>query len=242
MNPSPLKPFNLQPGRVLASKYRVEQFLGSGYEGEVYRVIEERTGAVRAAKIFYPERNTKDAAVRFYAGKLERLRRCSIVTQFHHTEAIRLRGAPVTVLISELVEGTLLTSLVLGRRGKRLPEFEAMVLLHAMACGLAEVHQEGEYHGDLHSDNVLVRRVGVGFECMLIDFHNNGRSTREMIASDVADLIRLFYDVLGGPRVYAGHSAPVKHICAGLRKTLIRKRFPNATALVDHLETFDWEA
>lgn len=241
MKSKPLEPYRLHPGRVLASKYRVEQFLGSGYEGEVYRVVEDRTGAERAAKIFYPERNAKDAAVRFYAGKLERLRGCSILTQFHHTESIRVRGERATMLISELVEGTLLKNFVKERKGRRLPEFEALVLLHAMASGLAEVHEEGEYHGDLHSGNVMIERVGVGFDCKLIDFQNLGRATKWMIAVDVIDLVRLFYDALGGKKTYAGHSAPVKHVCCGLRKTLIEKRFPTATALTEHLETFDWD-
>ena len=71
--------FDFPAGRVLAGKYQVEDFLGSGYEAEVYRVSELRTGIRRAAKIFYPQRNPRDRAVRFYARKLDRLRKCPIL-------------------------------------------------------------------------------------------------------------------------------------------------------------------
>ena len=54
--------FDLAPGRVLASKYVVEAALGGGWEGEVYRVVETRTGIRRAAKLFYPHRNLRDRA------------------------------------------------------------------------------------------------------------------------------------------------------------------------------------
>jgi len=49
--------FDFKPGRVLAGRYAVEAFLDSGWEGEVYRVVEERTGVCRAAKVLYPQRN-----------------------------------------------------------------------------------------------------------------------------------------------------------------------------------------
>ena len=50
-----IETFNLKPGRVIAGKYLVERRLGGGWEGEVYKVIEQRTGAHRAAKLFKPE-------------------------------------------------------------------------------------------------------------------------------------------------------------------------------------------
>ena len=73
-NPEKIEAFELQPGRVLTGKYVVEGLLGSGWEGEVYRVTERSTGIKRAMKLFFPKRNLKDKAVRFYATKLHRLR------------------------------------------------------------------------------------------------------------------------------------------------------------------------
>ena len=36
--------FNLLPGQMLGNHYRIIEFLGSGWEGEVYKVEEKQTG------------------------------------------------------------------------------------------------------------------------------------------------------------------------------------------------------
>ena len=138
---NPPRRYDLVPGRVLANQYIVESLLGRGYEGEVYLVREVLTGAHRAAKIFYPDRNPRNNAATHYAKKLERLRDCSILIQYHHAVQIRLRGQPVSVLISEFVDGMLLPDLLSQYRGKRMPPHEALTVLHAIASGLAELHE-----------------------------------------------------------------------------------------------------
>ena len=57
---------------------------------------------------------------------------------------------------------------------------------------------------------------------------------------DVVDLIRLFDEMLGGPKQYASLPPEVKHIIAARRAPTIRRRFPTATALREHLDTFEW--
>ncbi len=79
-----IESFDLHAGRVIGGKYVVDGRLGGGWEGEVYKVLERKTGAWRAAKLFFPQRNLGDRAVTFYAKKLERLRKCPIVIQYHH--------------------------------------------------------------------------------------------------------------------------------------------------------------
>ena len=78
--------FNLQPGRIIANKYEVVSLLGSGWEGEVYKIIELGTEIERAAKIFYPERNQKDKAVKYYAKQLHKLRNCTILIHYYTKE------------------------------------------------------------------------------------------------------------------------------------------------------------
>lgn len=38
------KSYDLFSGRTLGSNYEIVEFLGSGWEGEVYKVVENRTG------------------------------------------------------------------------------------------------------------------------------------------------------------------------------------------------------
>lgn len=222
--------FDFYPGRILAGKYVVE----------VYRVVEQRTGVRRAAKVFYPQRNTRDRALKYYATKLDRLRKCHIVIQYHHSVPIRYHGLEVTCLISELVEGDLLSKFINRQLGKRLHPFEAFHLLYALTAGLEQIHRVKEYHGDLHDDNILVQRRGIGFEVKLVNFYHWGPASRENRREDIINAIRLFYDAIGGRRRYRAQSPEVRAICCGLRRDLITRKFPTVTHLREYLESFDW--
>lgn len=237
-----IQSFDLPAGRSIAGKYEVERKLGGGYEGEVYKVTERRTGISRAAKLFFPQRNERDLAVKFYARKLDRLSDCPIVVQYHHTETIQFRRIPVTCLISQFVEGDLLPDFLRRQRGNRLPPFEALHLTYALAKGLEQVHRHRDYHGDLHEENVLIKRRGITFDVKLLDFYNQGSANSSRIKEDVIDLVRLLYESVGGKARYASQPLEIKGICRGLRRDLISKSFPNAGALREYLETFVWSS
>jgi hypothetical protein len=196
----------------------------------------------RAAKLFKPQHNERDRAVKFYAQKLERLRDCSIVIHYHSSETIRFRGAPITCLISDHAGGEPLCDFISRQRGKRLTSFEALHLVYALAQGVEEIHLRREYHGDLHDENVLVQRQGVFFDLKVIDFYKWGRPTAAHLRDDVADIVRLLYDAVGGQRHYAKQPPEIKTICKGLRRDLIGRAFPTASHLREHLESFAWPA
>ncbi len=236
-----IRSFGFQPGRALAGKYVVQSLLGAGWEGEVYKVIETRTGIPRAAKVFFPHRNARDRAVTFYARKLDRLRKCPIVIQYHHSETIRRSGVPVTCLISEFVEGELLSDLLARQPGRRLHHFQALHLLYTMIVGLEQIHKAREYHGDLHSKNVLVEQLGIFLHVKLVDFYHWGAPSAYHLREDVLQLIHLFYEAVGGRRHYRSQPPEVKAICRGLRRDLITDRFPTARHLREHLESFRWD-
>lgn len=230
---------SLTPGRRIGRRYRVEHLLGAGSEGEVYRIQEDQTGIRRAAKIFYPHRDPDRRLPVRHARKLERLRDCSIVLQYLHTEEVTVRGYKTVALISELCEGEPLQQWVDRARGGRLPLYPALVLLRELAVGLEQVHAHGEYHSDVHTENVLVRPRGIHLDLKLVDFYDWGRPTRAKMQEDVLQAVRVFYDVLGGGAWYARTPAVAKEICLGLKRSLILRRFPTASALRVHLETLD---
>ncbi len=234
---SKIDSFSLQPGRCLAGKYRVGPMLGKGWEGEVYHVTETNTGVERAAKFFFPKRNVNNKSINFYARKLDKLRACSIVIHYHTQESFKFRGHKIPFLISEYVHGDLATEFIRRQPGGRVHWFEALHLLHALVKGVEQIHEHGEYHGDLHSDNVIVRRAGVGFDVKVIDMYPWGRRTAEHVLDDVCAVIRIFYDAVGGRRNYANQAPIVKDICCGLRRGLIAKKFKTATRLRRYLET-----
>ena len=232
--------FNFEPGRVIARKYHVVSKLGSGWEGEVYYVVEARTGIERAAKVFYPHRNVRGRISKLNAKKLHKLRHCRLLIQYLVEEVITVRRTPVTVLISDYVQGDVLVDFLKRMPGGRLKPFEALHLLYAMTVGMEQVHMAGEYHGDIHADNIIVQRYGLNFDLRLLDlFHTNGTNAANK-REDILDLIRLFYDVLGGAKHYSRQPQAVKEICRGLKSGLILRRFRTITHLRKHLETMSW--
>lgn len=232
--------FNLRPGRVLAGKYEVISRLGAGWEGEVYLIRERVTGIERTAKLFFPQRNVNGRTSRFYAKKLHALRQCPVVIQYHTQDVITYRGIAVPLLVSEYVEGELLSSFIARQPGKRLPPFQATHLLHALATGIECIHRLGEYHGDLHMDNIMVQRFGLGFDLKLLDLFHWSAPKRTNIQQDVIDLIRIFYDALGGQAHYAKQPAEIKAIICGLKRSLITRKFKSAGHLRAYLGTMEW--
>ena len=232
--------FHLAPGRILAKKYEVMSLLGAGWEGEVYLIREIATGIERTAKIFFPERNPKDKAVKFYAKKLHKLRHCPMAIQYSAQEHLTVKGLPVTLLISEYVEGELLSKFISKQPGKRLQPFQALHVLYALATGMECIHSIGEYHGDLHTDNIILQRYGLGFDMKLVDLFQSNTSKRESIQNDTVDMIHIFHEILGGAKHYAKQPPAVKAICNGLKRTLILKKFRSASQLRRYIETMQW--
>jgi len=232
--------FDLRPGLTLGRNYHVIEYLGGGWEGEVYKVQERRTGIMRAAKIFYEGHRLSDRQMRRYARKMYRLRTCPIVTQYHHRDMARVGREQVEILISDFSEGQMLSEFMKLQTRKRLPLFEALHLLHALASGVEQIHFLGEYHGDIHSDNIMVNRIGLGFEVQLLDFFDLGRSTKYKIQYDVIDLISVFYEIIGGAEAYRKTDRNIRKIVLGRKHGLIRDRFKNAGQLRLALENISW--
>lgn len=241
--PPKLTTFDLKPGRKLGPRYVVESLLGRGTEGEVYSVRELDTGVRRAAKIYFPHKDPTHVISIRHAQKLEALRHCPIVLQYHHTEFVTIRRQRTIAMISELAEGEQLQRWVERHRGKRLAPYQALHVLYNLARGLEAVHVLGEYHADVHTENILIRPSGVRFTLKLVDFYDWGRPAKYKQRQDVFDTVKVFWDCLGRPRgpAYTAMPDECKTILAGLNRTLILRRYPTVTALRRHLESFEWQ-
>lgn len=232
--------FDFPEGKTLARKYTIEKQLGRGWEGEVYKVQEVKTGIPRAAKIYYPIRNPKGRTVNHYSRKLNRLSDCRIIMQYAHQDWFTYRRQSIEFLVSEYIEGEVLSEYVNRQPGRRLHYFEALHVLEALCRGMATVHSAGEYHGDIHADNVMLRRKGLEFQVKLIDFFERPGSRRENIFEDTVDLIHVLYELIGGRRHYSKMPEQIKWLCCGLKRSLIRKKFRNAGQLYRALQNLGW--
>jgi len=238
--PSQVKRFDFPAGRIVGGKYEILHPLGSGWEGEVYVIVERATGIRRAAKFYYPHRDPTGKAAIAYARKLDALRHCPILLQYHHQEIAQVKRKKVIVVISELVEGKKLSEFLAQQPRKRLSAFEALHVLYALVKGIAPIHARGEYHGDIHDDNIMIRRQGISFEVKLLDFFDLGKPSKAKIHKDVLNLIQVFHSLVGGRGHYAGQPKVIKDIIRGQKDSLILARFQSAGDVQRHLETLEW--
>lgn len=236
-----IKSFNFQKGDVIADKYTVVQKLGGGWEGEVYKVKELHTKIHRAVKLYFPQRNIGFKKSKQFISKLHKLKSASIVMNYHGLEIVEFEGVDLACIVCEYIQGDMLGSILSRQKGKRLGWFESLHVLYAIVKGVESIHLNGEYHGDLHLDNILVQRFGLSLDLKVIDLHHWGDSKKDNREEDIIKVIHIFYEILGGKRHYAKLPPSIKFIIKGLKRNLILRDFKTITHLRAHLENMEWE-
>jgi len=237
-----IESFNFPEGLIFQNKFKIGKRLGGGWESEVYRVYEIMTGIERAAKFFFPHRNVANKAAKYHAKKLHKLKSCPILIQYLTGGFINYQGQNITYLISDYVEGEVLEDFLSRQPGKKISPFQALHLLHALAKGMEDVHRLKEYHGDLHSGNIIVQRHGLGFELKVLDLYHWGTPNTENYQHDITMMIRIFYEAIGGQKTYSKMPNAIKDIVCGLKNSLILKKYKNVFKLRAHLENMEWDS
>jgi eukaryotic-like serine/threonine-protein kinase len=165
--PSDGAPMLLVPSvpRIVDNKYRLEQLLGRGGMGAVYRARDVRLDRLVALKVVKPELlGEADARRRFRreAQIVARLQHPSIVSVFDYG-TFPDGGA---YLVMELVRGEDLRR-VLQREG-RLEADRALPILTSVCQAIEAAHREGVLHRDLKPENILL--PGGQLEAKVLDF------------------------------------------------------------------------
>ena len=134
--------------------YRVEDLIGAGSSGEVWRASVTSTGVPVALKrIWLSERAQRQAAIS----------EAAMLSALDHPHLMRLHELrPVDdaiVLVLDLAAAGSLATL-LSRRG-RLTVGETITALAPIGGALAYAHNAGIVHGDVSSANILFTEVGL---------------------------------------------------------------------------------
>ncbi|MGY1752582.1 serine/threonine-protein kinase [Blastococcus sp. SYSU D01042] len=135
--------------------YRLEELLGRGGSGEVWRAVPRRGGPAVAVKVLAegePERQAREAVL---LGGLDHPHLVRLVEVVHQP---RRGGAARVALVLDLLEGGSLAAL-LAARG-RLTAGEVVTVCAPVAAALAHVHAQGVVHGDLSPGNVVFTAEG----------------------------------------------------------------------------------
>lgn len=148
----------LAGGVVVADRYEIQDVLGVGGTGIVYRAIDRTLDEVLALKMLRPELLADDPRAREELKQELRLTR-----RISHRNVVRTydfgssRGVPF--LSMEYVEGTSLQA-VLAHRGA-LPATIVLALAKQLMRALEAAHEQGVRHGDIKPANLLLATDGL---------------------------------------------------------------------------------
>jgi serine/threonine protein kinase len=168
---TPNKPFTpgyrgIAPGTRLNGIYEIDEIIGAGGMGEVYKSHEIQTGASVAIKMLLPEMAENEAALGLFrreAAALHNLPHDAIVRYFLFTVEPVLQRP---YLAMEFVNGRSLSDML--EEGPL--SFEALVkLMRRIASGLQAAHERGVIHRDVSPDNIIVP-LGDVTRAKIIDF------------------------------------------------------------------------
>ena len=164
----------LAPGALFTGRYRIEERLGAGGAGEVYRVVDQLAQTQLALKVLYPRAGDG-------GDPLARLRReLRILRELRHPGILRIHDVGesdgLLYLVMDLLEGETLQAR-LAREG-RLPLGEVLQIAEGLLAALAAAHGRGVIHRDVKPGNVFLARdpevapeePGGGVRVVLLDF------------------------------------------------------------------------
>jgi serine/threonine-protein kinase len=153
-------------GQPIGSRYELEEQLGRGAFGSVYRGRVRGTGESVAVKVLLEELAADpDVVTRF-------LRERTALVGLRHRSLVAVRDlvveGDVLALVMQLVEGPDLRAYQRGR-GTLGPE-EAALLVADVADALSVAHAANIVHRDVKPANVLLQPEAGGFRPLLTDF------------------------------------------------------------------------
>jgi len=155
----------LTSGMILFGEYEIENVLGVGGMGEVYRARHRRLDEHRAIKVMHADLSGKKGASEFFyreAKALLAVRHPAVV----HCHDLLSDEAGRVYLIMEMIEGIPLSKKM--NDGPLSPD-DVAVLGARIAHGLNAAHRKGVIHRDVSPDNIVLPNGRVQ-EAKLIDF------------------------------------------------------------------------
>src|SRR5215813_3990193 len=172
-------------GQLLDGRYRIEDIVGQGGMGVVYRAKHIHIDAPVAIKVLNHALVSNQSAI-------ERFRReAKAAGRFNHPNAVQVTDFGVAdnktvYLVMELVEGKSLRDLL---REKRPFEVGRAVNLMTQVCSAVDAaHESGVIHRDLKPDNILVRNIEAVEEVKVLDFGIAKLKQREGMVGNIVTL------------------------------------------------------
>jgi serine/threonine protein kinase len=156
---------------ILDGKYQIDQLLGEGGMGSVYRATHLGTRRTIAVKVIRPQFSDNHEFVARFQREAEaagRLRHPNVVDVTDFGFAQTERG-PVAYLVMEYLDGCSLAEIVLEEGA--LPTSWVIDILEQVCAAVQEAHLAGIIHRDLKPDNIWLEPDGRGgYTVKVLDF------------------------------------------------------------------------
>ena len=157
----------LEPGVLLAGRYRLDEHIGAGTFGAVYRAKHVELDHDVAVKVLQPSVTANEESLQRF--RQEGVAACRV----RHPNAVAVSDFGVTdsgvaYLVMELLEGSGLEDEI-SRCYKLTPE-RCLQILAPVCSVLAEAHDAGLVHRDIKPENIFLHRSARGEEVKVLDF------------------------------------------------------------------------
>ena len=202
--------------------YKVTQYLGTGWEGEVYRVIETYSGGHRVLKLFNPA-DYRSKQMGMYSARFEKLTQVSGVIKYYHADYWEDRDA--YYLVMEYFAGKDLETLC----QKPFPVFKALKTVRSLYKIINDCHEIKVCIGDIHPGNILMNGDG---QVEIIDIDFSVEFTKETIILDVVAISKMLYVLIGNN---SDIPADLRDVLP-MREDAIRNRYSSAKDVLDALD------
>lgn len=153
-------------GKVIAGEYTLEEVVGTGGIGTVYRAHSNKTDKPVALKLLHPELTNRELYERFK-------REANIARSLEHPNIVSSyrcgQGKDGTAFLAmELIDGVNLSDVL--HPGVPLDSSRALNLMLQLADALAYAHENNVIHRDIKPSNMLIERSGQQETIKLVDF------------------------------------------------------------------------
>jgi eukaryotic-like serine/threonine-protein kinase len=159
---------DIEPGTVVANRYRIIHPLGRGGMGEVFAAENVRTGRTVAVKLLRADSKAKSSAVKRFE---QEARAAGKINSDHVTQVLDVceDDEHGIVIVFELLEGESLIDRL--KRTGPIPIEELYPFIEQVWLGLADAHRAGIIHRDLKPSNVFLERRPDGHtRAKILDF------------------------------------------------------------------------
>jgi serine/threonine protein kinase len=210
---------SISVGRVLRDRYVIQEGLGYGSRGTVFKALDRYRSSLPVAQQHvalkalhsghdWSEQTIQELHRELHCGQM--LSHRNIVNVFELD-----RDADVVFFTMEFLDGELLIDLIERLRPATMQRLQAWQLIRQLGAGLEHAHERGIVHGDLNPRNILVTQDGelriLGFgaahttpayaSCELLE----GRAADPR--NDLYALACTCYELLSGAHPFAGRPA-----------------------------------